>query len=59
MQFFWTKVRKNIHELLNDNAYDENAVNKALLYTDNDQEEIDRNMYEQFLNRFLFKIVMV
>ena len=42
MRYFGTKVKKNYYELINDEAYDTNQVNKVRLLTDEDQREVDR-----------------
>ena len=42
MRFFWTKVRKSWYELENDDAYDQTRLAKVRLFTDQDQEDIDR-----------------
>lgn len=42
MRWFGTKLRKNIFELLNDSAYDYNAVKKAVFFQDSDISERQR-----------------
>jgi len=43
MRFFGTKLRKNYYELINDEAYDSEAVEKARLYEDSEQSDVDRD----------------
>jgi len=42
MQFFGTKVRKSWYELMEDEAYDQEALKMCKAYVDSDQKEIDR-----------------
>jgi len=42
MRFFWTKIRKNIYEIENDSAYDQDRIQEVKLANSIDQKEIDR-----------------
>lgn len=42
MSFFGTKVRKSWYELMEDEAYDQEALQRCKAYVDSDQKEIDR-----------------
>lgn len=42
MMFFGTKVRKSWYELMEDKAYDQEALMRCKAYVDSDQKEIDR-----------------
>lgn len=42
MTFFGTKVRKSWYELMEDEAYDQEALKRCKAYVDSDQKDIDR-----------------
>lgn len=43
MSFFGTKVRKSWYELVEDEAYDQEALKRCKAYVDTDQKDIDRS----------------
>lgn len=54
MSFFGTKVRKSWYELMEDVAYDQEALKRCKAYVDSDQKEVDRtNNYIKGFNEDL------
>jgi len=45
MMFFGTKVRKSWYELQNDEAYDQEELERCRMYIDQDQQQVDRANY--------------